>query len=180
MEISSTISRALTGSRRALLSGALVAAAGWLGVGDAAAKKKRKKRKPKKAKPNAYGCLDVDKACKNESQCCSGICQGKQGKKTCQAHDQSTCQAGQTLAICGGDANVSCTTSGGDPGLCLSTTGSAGYCFASGDCFACTKDADCEPVCGPGAACIVCAEPCSERGGAFCAGAVADSCDFAP
>jgi hypothetical protein len=172
--------RSLTGSRRRLLGGGVALVAGQLGVFGAGAKKKRKKRKLKKAKPNAFGCLDVGKACKNESQCCSNLCQGKKGKKHCQAHDQSTCQAGQTLETCDGEANVSCTTSGGGPGLCLSTTGNAGYCFASGDCFACTKDADCEPACGPGAACIVCAEPCFARGGTFCAGAVPDSCDFGP
>jgi hypothetical protein len=142
------------------------------------AKRKRKKRNKKKIRYNDFGCVNVGRSCKNGDQCCSGICEGKRDKKRCQAHDQSTCQAGLTSLVCGGESNLSCTTSGGDPGLCLNTTGNAGYCFASGDCFSCKKDADCEPVCGPGAACIVCAETCAGRGGTFCAGAVADSCDF--
>jgi hypothetical protein len=160
-------------SRRALAGVLAIGALTLPGLADA-----KKKRKRKKVKRNAFGCVNVGGFCKNDNHCCSGICAGRKDKKRCQAHDQSTCQAGLTSLVCGGESNLSCTTSGSDPGLCLNTTGNAGYCFASGDCFACTKDADCEPVCGPGAACIDCAETCAGRGGTFCAGAVADSCDF--
>ena len=77
-----TIVRSFTESRRSLLGTALAATAGWLGVAAADARKKRKhkKRKPK-AKPNEYGCLEVDDPCKRESDCCSGICEGKRERK---------------------------------------------------------------------------------------------------
>jgi hypothetical protein len=127
--------------------------------GSAAAKKKRKKKK--KITRNSFGCVDVGKFCKNAGQCCSGICQGKKGKKRCQAHDTGIVLnggGGCTVAqdSCGAGADTFCTTSAGEEGRCFRTTGNAGYCIASGDCFPCTKDADCVPFCGPGAACIAC------------------------
>jgi hypothetical protein len=143
-----------------------------------ARKRKRKNKKRKKVRFNEYGCVNVGRLCKNADQCCSGLCEGKKGKKTCRAHDQSTCQPGQSSAVCSGGANVVCTASSGAPGLCLATTGNAGYCYADGDCFACAKDADCEPICGSGAACITCAGTCAGRGGTFCAGRTPGSCDF--
>ena len=117
-------------------------------------KHKRKRRKhKKKVKRNAFGCVDVGKFCKNDGQCCSGICQGKKDKKKCKAHGESTCQAGQD--VCGG-LPVPCLTETGESGACARTTGNAGYCEADGDCFACSKDADCVPFCGPQAACLSC------------------------
>jgi hypothetical protein len=56
---------------------------------------------------------------------------------------------------------VPCTTTTGIPGSCVTTTGKAPYCFIDGNCFACSKDTDCETAfggaLGPGAACIACA-----------------------
>jgi hypothetical protein len=138
----------------------------------------RKKRKQKKITRNTFGCVNVGGFCKNGGQCCSGICQGKKGKKHCQAHDARTCEAGQTIAECGG-AKVQCTTSGGDPGECVTTTGNAAYCATSFDCFPCKKDVDCEPACGAGAACLPCAGACADVGSTLCAGAGGDVCDFA-
>jgi hypothetical protein len=164
--------RALRGSRRSVLSGTLAIAAGWLGAYHVEAKKKRKhKKKEKKAKPNEFGCLNVGTSCKNAAQCCSGMCEGKKGKKRCRAHDAGSCAAGTQLAFCDG-MDVACTTSAGVPGGCATTTGNAGYCVATGYCVACATDADCQAadggVLGPHAACIRCAT-CSDSGGTACA-----------
>jgi hypothetical protein len=136
-----------------------------------------KNRKKKKIKRNSFGCVNVGSFCKNAGQCCSGICQGKKGKKKCQAHDASTCAVGQTIDDCGG-ANVLCTASGGDPGVCVTTTGNAAYCATSLDCFPCKRDVDCEPFCGQGAACLPCAGECAAVGNTACAGAGGVACDF--
>jgi hypothetical protein len=132
-----------------------------------AKKKRRRKRKFRKAKPNAFGCLDVDKACKRASQCCSGICKGKKGRKRCKAHDTGGCQP-ESLCTFFGEEGVPCTTSSGVPGQCGTTTGNAGYCVGAGDCFLCAKDADCHAICGPQAACVQCPEECNV--GTVCAG----------
>lgn len=144
---------------------------------DSAAKKKRKRRNKRKIKRNAFGCVNVGSHCKSIDQCCSGICQGKQGKKKCQAHDQSTCQAGQQQDLCGGQT-ILCRSALGSEGTCDTTTGNAGYCVADGDCTVCTKDADCFALCGPQAACIVCAG-CEEEFvniTTACVGPEPDSC----
>jgi len=107
--------------------------------------------------------VDVNAFCQTDDQCCSGLCQGKQGKKTCQAHDQSTCQPGQD--VCLGSDDV-CTTTTGADGACATTTGKAIYCFGAGSCAPCAKDADCVQLVGAGAACIVCAECADDIPGA--------------
>jgi hypothetical protein len=144
--------------------------AGSTQVDVASARKKHKK----KVKNNEFGCVDVGKFCKNAGQCCSGICQGKKGKKKCIAHGESTCVSGQKEPICGG-TGVTCPTPNGEQGLCDTTTGNAGYCVADGNCFACKKDADCIAQCGADAACIQCAT-CGLTGGFACVGPVVDSC----
>jgi hypothetical protein len=120
------------------------------------------------------GCKNVGKKCKKKKDCCSGICKGKKGKKKCKAHDTGGCLAGQQQEECGGDATIACTTSAGETGFCETTTGNAAYCAADIDCFACTKDADCRPFCGPQAACVACTD-CP--GGVGCA--ATDSCEIA-
>jgi hypothetical protein len=164
--------RSLTKSRRSLLGAALAATTGWLIANPAEAKKKRRpRRKPQKAEPNEFGCLNVGTSCKNADQCCSGICEGKKGKKTCKAHDTGSCAAGSQIGFCGG-TDVACTTSFGNPGMCAATTGNARYCVASGICFACKTDADCQVadggILGPHAACVRCAE-CGDAGDTACA-----------
>lgn len=167
---------AIAAPRRAALSGALGAGLAALltrsGVEEVTAKKKKRK---KKIKRNSFGCVNVGMFCKNDDQCCSGICEGKKGKKKCKAHDAEGCQAGQKSADCGG-IDVSCTSSAGKEGTCNATTGNAGYCLNDGECFPCRKDADCQPFCGPAAACIVCAD-CEETS-TGCAGP--SPCDFLP
>jgi hypothetical protein len=139
-------------------------------IADAKKKRKRKKRKPK-ATPNHYGCLEVGDSCKNADQCCSGICDGKKGKRTCRAHDTGNCAAGAHTNDCGG-TNVACVTSLGKQGYCATTTGQAAYCLFYDDCFACKTDADCQAANGgafdPRAACTRCAD-CPQTGGTACA-----------
>jgi hypothetical protein len=84
-------------------------------------------------------------------------------KRKCQAHDVDICQVGQDSCA----VQVRCTiASGVDFGFCFTTTGNAPYCGAAGGaCFDCTKDADCVPFCGAGAACVQC--PSCAAGTAF-------------
>src|SRR4051794_8512906 len=107
-------------SRRTLASALGLGALALPGLAEA--KKKHHHKKKKKVKFNDFGCVDVGRFCKNNDQCCSGICEGKKDKKKCQAHDESTCQAGQDS--CAGSPEL-CTTSAGGPGQCVQTTGNA-------------------------------------------------------
>jgi hypothetical protein len=164
-----TVSHLFT--RRALAALGL-GATGLPILADAAKKHKRRK----KIKRNEFGCVNVGKFCKNGGQCCSGICKGTKGKKTCKAHNASTCQAGQSPIGCGGAEDVPCITSSGTDGRCTTTTGDAGFCWVDGICMPCSKDADCTPICGSQAACIVCGGECTPEGGTACVGPSEDSC----
>lgn len=174
--------RALTTqpSRRIVLQG-LVATVLGLAPGSPPRAVHARKRK-KTVKRNEFGCVNVGKFCKRHDQCCSSICRGKKPKQgardrsRCVAHDAAGCQAGQQGSFCGG-ANVACTTTAGIEGVCDTTTGNAGYCAFTTTCSPCRKDADCRPVCGPGAACVKCAT-CSEEGGTRCVGIGPDACIF--
>jgi hypothetical protein len=117
--------------------------------------KKRRKRK-KKIKRNAFGCVNVGGFCKNSGQCCSGICEGKKGKKKCQAHDTGGCQPGHSVADCSGES-VPCPDF--SDGQCATTTGNAAFClFAKSQTVPpCTRDADCAADV-PGAACVLCGD----------------------
>lgn len=148
-------------SRRTVLGFALGGAIAAGHLWDAAAKN-RNKRKKKKVTFNGYGCVSVNKHCKNASQCCSGICKGKKGKKRCKAHDAGGCPPGATVSSCSGMESVACTTSTGFPGWCYGTTGGAAYCWGAGAQAECTKDADCIPIFGPAAACVLDCTPPGE------------------
>jgi hypothetical protein len=166
------LTRSLTDSRRSLLGGAIAAATGLSGVRFAEARKKRKHKKRKPiAKPNAYGCLEVGDPCKSADQCCSGICEGKKGKRKCVAHDVAICQVDSDS--CSGGEGVLCGTN--NPlCACTLTTGNAPFCGDytgfPGDalCRDCRQDTDCEAEFGPGAACVIysglCAEICPDTG----------------
>lgn len=166
--------RSLVNSRRSILTGVLATVSGLLVAPrvDARKKRKRTKRRIKQraAKPNAYGCIDVGALCQNSAQCCSSICGGKKGKKTCRAHDVGDCQAGAEPDFCG-VTDIACTTNGGRAGACGTTTGHAGYCLVSGACHACRTDLDCQRKVGgnlgPTAASIQCFG-CTEHGGTAC------------
>jgi hypothetical protein len=113
-------------------------------------KSKRKHKKGKAPKPNAYGCLNIGKVCRASDECCSGICEGKKGKRTCRDHNVGPCKA-----IFDGCATlaVGCGTGG----VCFRTTGNASFCGGQGgNCMVCARDADCEATHGKGAACVVC------------------------
>lgn len=141
---------------------------------DPSAAKKRKKGK-KKPKVNRFGCRNVGVACSSANQCCSGICagrggQGKNGKrrkKTCRAHDTGGCRA--DLESCSANRDITCTTTTGEDGFCHITTGNAPYCAFDGLDAECTNDEDCIELCGPLAACNVCAVPGQEET-RFCGG----------
>jgi hypothetical protein len=156
-------------SRRGLTGALGLATIGLPSLADA---KKKKRKKSKKIKRNAFGCVDVGGFCKNSGQCCSGLCQGKKGKKRCQAHDGSTCQASDDLCL---DEKVGCVTTAGEQGVCVRTTGNASYCEADVVCFPCGQDTDCQPICGAAAACIRC-KLCPDEGGTACGGVTSDAC----
>jgi hypothetical protein len=131
--------------------------------GLAAAKKTHKHKK--KIKRNALGCVNVGNFCKHADQCCSGICQGRKGKKKCRAHNATTCQATQTDIYCAGGTHFPCITSTAfNLGSCFTTTGNAGYCaYKVAPCLTCAKDADGRSALGDGAACILCPHCSSGR-----------------
>jgi hypothetical protein len=175
------VTRSLTSapSRRDILRGLASTGIGlgiarWPAPADARKKRKRKK-KAKKAKPNAYGCLEVGDPCKNTSHCCSGICQGKKGKKMCQAHGAGTCdQAGPELCTTQNPAVVRCNNSANC--ACIRTTAGSNFCYdagaeAGGDCADCQQDSDCVALgFPPGTACApVLQGLCA----GFCAGGMA-------
>lgn len=165
-------------SRRDILRGLAGAGLGLsvarLGAAVEAKQKRKHKRKERKPTPNAFGCLDVGQPCRgDDGTCCSGICEGekpRKGKKDtsrCAAHDSVTCQPGERETQCGGAELVLCTTSTGFAGQCNTTTGNAGFCLASGVCFSCVTDAECQQVCGARAACLQCTD-CVQYGGTMC------------
>jgi hypothetical protein len=147
--------------RRAL--GLFAAAAGSVlgsvGFSGAVAKKHKSKKKTK-IKRNGFGCVNVGNACKNDGQCCSGICQGKKGKKKCQAHNEGGCTVernfcvtGSLLGLCGPDVP--------SPDICLTTSGNAAFCarlkgfITEVNCQLCRTDTDCENLGFPsGSACV--------------------------
>jgi hypothetical protein len=151
-----TLARALAApaSRRRVLRGLALAGVAAGPAADAATAKKRRK----KVKRNSFGCVDVGRFCRRAGQCCSGICTGKKGKKTCKGHDAGVgCQAGLQELECSG-TDTSCMSATGTPGVCATTTGNAGYCHSSGlPCTTCHKDADCQELCQLAtAACTMC------------------------
>jgi hypothetical protein len=131
-----------------------------LGFGGAVAKK-HKHQKKTKIKRNDFGCVNVDNACKNGGQCCSGICAGKKGKKRCQAHNEGGCTVernfcvtGSALSLCGPDVP--------DPDICLATSGNAAFCaslkgfITEVNCQLCRTDKDCANLGFPsGSACVI-------------------------
>lgn len=148
----------------------LVAAGGACGlfglIRPAAAAAKKRKKKPKRAKPNAFGCLDVGQPCAGQDgRCCSGVCQGakpKKGKRDrsrCVAHHTGGCTADRHICFDpdGSSCSVASTTA-----RCFKTTGNAGFCAEYGgfrhvaNCQPCRRDPDCEALgFGPGAACVI-------------------------
>jgi hypothetical protein len=178
-DLARTLARA--SSRRDILRG--LAGAG-LGLAiarpslpvEARKRRKRKTRKPRKprtpqATPNAFGCLNVGDPCTGPGECCSGICEGTQGGRTCRAHHTGDCPAGIEIEGCGG-TEISCSHGDDNNGVCSTTTGNAGYCLLTADCYPCKTDFECQRAkggfFGPTAACITCTA-CDQTSGTACA-----------
>lgn len=149
------LTRSFTESRRAIFGGALTLAVGWLGVTGVEAKKKRKRKRKNHKKvqpptPNEFGCLEVGDLCTSEDDCCSGVCEGSKGKKTCRSHGTGTCyqdQVGYCLAE-PDDAFIICNNSFNC--FCYTTTAGSNFCGQGRSlndedprCADCQTDADC-------------------------------------
>ena len=158
-----TLLRSLRGapSRREVLRG--LAATGF-GIGLAASpqlgegkpKRRKKRKRPKPAKPNQYGCLEVSDPCRNATQCCSGICAGKPGRKRCRGHHTGSCsQQGQGVCTDPNPELQQCITTNC---FCLRTTAGSNFCgnwFGYKACSTCKRDTDCQALGFPvGSACV--------------------------
>ncbi len=174
-------------SRRDVLRGLAGAGLGLAALRhlDAVGARNRTNRKKKpKLKRNAFGCVDVGGECQGKStNCCSGICQGqkpKKGKKDrsrCVTHDAGICTAGSNICKLEGVAECHPSNSACH---CVQTTGKATFCGDTGGtgdgpaslCRVCSKDTDCEPEFGTGAACVIyeglCSIYCAETGHTAC------------
>lgn len=157
--------------RRSLFGWVLAGAAGFVAApgSEARKKQKRKRKQQPTVTPNDFGCRNVGDPCASEAQCCSGLCEGKPGKRRCQAHDNGGCVAGATISGCGG-SDVACAIGPGEEGLCGTTTGNAAYCMGPPFDYPCRTDLDCQMAdggrLGARAACIRCA---GATGGTICA-----------
>ena len=164
-------------TRRAVMRGmaGALGAAGLSHAGLTSLQAKKGKRRKQPSPVNRFGCRNVGVACSSANQCCSGICEGGRGKdkngkkrrRTCRAHDTGGCKVSQDS--CSTSTNFTCTTVTGEAGFCHLTTGNAPYCAFDGIDSECTRDEDCIDLCGPQAACSVCAEP-GLAAFRFCAG----------
>ena len=123
------------------------------------AKKKRKRKKHRKrkpqAKPNSFGCLEVNDPCTSEADCCSGICEGKK----CRAHGTDICRQDRPGVCTADPADVPSLGCGANC-YCFRTTAGSNFCApvvrTSGqeDCTTCQQDADCLALgYPPGSAC---------------------------
>ncbi|MGH2618395.1 MAG: hypothetical protein ACRDJC_24455 [Thermomicrobiales bacterium] len=133
--------------------GLIIAFAGAVAAAETGLAQRRRKK-----------CRDVGRRCRDNGDCCSGKCKGTRRNSRCVGHDSGGCEAGNTACR---TPPETCTTSLGDSGGCLTTTGNGGYCAATGECASCNRDADCREAFGKRAACVVC-DNCSS--GTACAG----------
>jgi hypothetical protein len=134
-------------SRRALVRGLLGTT---LGVGSAKlpapGEAKKKPKRKKKATCDDFVCRRVGQSCISVSQCCSGICEGESGQRTCQAHGTGTCDQ-DAPGVCAGSAE---TCNGRDACACFRTVAGSIFCAETNvigdDCADCVTDADCEAL----------------------------------
>jgi hypothetical protein len=136
-----TLTRSLTGggsSRRRLLTGLAGSALGVVATA----------LRIEDTHASHFGCRHWKDDCRRNSQCCSGLCRGPKGKKTCRAHNRGGCALADNF--CAGGEDNRC---GGGSCICNITTGKAPHCGGTVFCPAveCQRDADCGE---PGAACI--------------------------
>jgi hypothetical protein len=102
----------------------------------------------------AAACKANRQPCKQGTDCCSGTCKRRNGKKRCRATPGAR---GCTIehacgAACPGDPN----------GFCALRLNDKPFCFTIGKCEACTSDADCIEFSGgnPKARCVQCPNLC--------------------
>lgn len=136
-------------SRRATLASL---ASGILAAGSAArweSADARKKGKRQKIKRNEFGCVNVGSFCKNSGHCCSGICQGKKGKRKCRAHDSALCDQ-DAAGVCTAPNPVATACNNRADCACITTTGGSSICAelfcgnpGCSECADCRQDADC-------------------------------------
>jgi hypothetical protein len=175
-------------SRRDVLRGLAATGVGlslaaFPSLAEAAPTPRKKRKRPTPAKPNRFGCLEVTDPCRRHTQCCSGICTGKPGRKRCRAHGTGSCSQ-QGIGVCTAP-NPALHRCNGNPNcFCFHTTAGSNFCgsFLGGDgCAVCTRDIDCLTLGFPaGSACVPVANGhCTE---AACASAMAcvPPCGFEP
>jgi hypothetical protein len=152
-------------SRREVLRGLAVTGLGLgLGLGlavvptqtEAKPARRKKRKRPQPAKPNRFGCLEVNDPCRRHLQCCSGICTGKPGRKRCRAHGTGTCNQANP-AICETAAPEQTFCNNSRTCVCIRTTADSSFCGQTGagsGCTTCKRDTDCVKLGFPsGSAC---------------------------
>jgi hypothetical protein len=153
--------RSLSGvpSRREVLRG-LAAGLGLAAVpllGEAKPKRRKKRKRPTPAKPNQYGCLEVNDSCRRHLQCCSGRCTGKPGRKRCRAHGTGTCNQ-TNLAVCEAIGLEQTRCNNSISCYCTRTTAGSSFCgdvSTTSDCAICKRDVHCVALgFPPGSACV--------------------------
>jgi hypothetical protein len=117
-------------------------------------------------------CAKVGKPCRRAEQCCSGICSGKAGKKTCRSHGAGTCNGRHNICTTPNPYLVFCNSSA--LCACIQTTAGSSFCsdlrYPSFVCADCERDADCVALgFPPGSACApftagTCSGVCAEEG----------------
>ena len=116
----------------------------------------------------AAACRKVGDECRRAGQCCSGVCKGPDGKKTCRAHNVGTCTPDQDTC-----KQFDATCNGRTDCFCRITTGGASFCSGLGSkSGACERDADCEARGFPaGSACVrrTSTSGCEAETATFCA-----------
>jgi hypothetical protein len=126
---------------------------------------KRGRKAKQKIRRNEFGCVSVGSFCRNDAQCCTGLCDGKKGKRRCSGHGAGTCNQEaegvcQSLnpisTACNNRADCACFRTTGDSSVCAEL-----FCVRPGcsECAVCRSDADCVALgLPPGAACAAVAE----------------------
>jgi hypothetical protein len=151
--------------RRRLWPGGLKAVAG----GALAVTMSRFDRLPAAAREEAAKrCLKDGDECKRGNQCCSGLCKGKKCRR---APGQGTCTIRKDRCKTGDSDASRCA--GGDC-LCFRRLDGAAVCAGDGECFDCSRDADCVAAFGERFVCVqgdrrcscastACLERCSDE-----------------
>ena len=124
---------------------------------------------------DAVACKNAGAKCKKKHHCCSGVCKGTKGKKTCRCHVLgAACPPAKSVSCCGAadcgynacvDGMTCCLSAGavgctadcdccqGVPAICGGAPASRFCCRESGE--GCNNDSDCCSLnCLPGLTCL--------------------------